>query len=119
MKKIDWNKVAVVAFLQTMVILGMVAMIAVFELVDPSSLARAPVPKPNDDTSGDLPSDRPSMFVAPLLPPAIVIVLVAPVPDATTPEPTKLRAVAAVDKLLPSSCTVKSPAAANDNVKVT
>ena len=34
MKKIDWNKVAVVAFLQTMVILGMVAMIAVFELVE-------------------------------------------------------------------------------------
>ena len=36
-------------------------------------------------------------------PPEIVIVLVAPVPDAVTPEPTKLRVVAEVDKLEPSS----------------
>ena len=34
MKKIDWKKVAVVAFLQNMVILGMIAMIAVYELVE-------------------------------------------------------------------------------------
>ena len=37
------------------------------------------------------------------LPPAIVTVLVAPVPVATTPEPTKFIVVAAVLKLLPSS----------------
>ena len=36
-------------------------------------------------------------------PPAIVIVLVAPVPDATTPDPTKLSVVPVVDKELPSS----------------
>jgi hypothetical protein len=34
MKKIDWNKVAVVAFLQTMVILGMCVMLVVFALVE-------------------------------------------------------------------------------------
>jgi len=34
MKKVDWNKVAVIAFLQTMVILGMIAMVAVYELVE-------------------------------------------------------------------------------------
>ena len=36
-------------------------------------------------------------------PPEIVIVLVAPVPDATTPDPTKLSVVPAVDKEEPSS----------------
>ena len=39
-------------------------------------------------------------------PPEIVIVFVAPVPDAVTPEPTKLSVVAAVDSAEPSSCTV-------------
>ena len=39
-------------------------------------------------------------------PPDIVMVLVAPVPEATTPAPTKSRVVAVVDKALPSSCTV-------------
>ena len=39
----------------------------------------------------------------PLPPPAIVIVLVAPLPEATTPDPTKLSVVPAVDKELPSS----------------
>ena len=39
-------------------------------------------------------------------PPLIVIVFVAPVPDAVTPEPTKLRVVPAVDSAEPSSCTV-------------
>ena len=38
--------------------------------------------------------------------PGIVIVLVAPVPDAVTPAPTKLIVPAAVDKEEPSSCTV-------------
>ena len=42
-------------------------------------------------------------------PPDIVIVFVAPVPLATTPAPTKLSVVAAVDKDDPSSCTVTSP----------
>ena len=41
--------------------------------------------------------------LVPLPPPAIVIVLVAPVPEATTPDPTKFRVVPAVDKELPSS----------------
>ena len=41
--------------------------------------------------------------------PAIVIVFVAPVPDAVTPEPTKFKVVAAVDNAEPSSCTVTSP----------
>ena len=35
--------------------------------------------------------------------PLIVIVFVAPVPEATTPSPTKLRVVAVVDKGFPSS----------------
>ena len=39
-------------------------------------------------------------------PPAIVIVLVAPVPDATTPDPTKSSVVAKVDNAEPSSSTV-------------
>ena len=38
-----------------------------------------------------------------VLPPLIVIVLVAPVPLAVTPSPTKLIVVAAVLKLLPAS----------------
>ena len=42
-------------------------------------------------------------------PPAIVIVLVAPVPVATTPEPTKFKIVPVVDRALPSSCTVTPP----------
>ena len=37
------------------------------------------------------------------VPAFIVIVLVAPVPDATTPVPTKLSTVASVDKDEPSS----------------
>ena len=37
------------------------------------------------------------------LPPAIVIVLVAPEPEATTPDPTKLSVVPAVDSADPSS----------------
>ena len=36
-------------------------------------------------------------------PPEIVIVLVAPVPEATTPDPTKLSVVPAVDRADPSS----------------
>ena len=40
-------------------------------------------------------------------PPDTVIVLVAPVPLAVTPDPTKFRVVAAVDKDDPSSCTVR------------
>ena len=36
-------------------------------------------------------------------PPAIVIVFTAPVPLATTPDPTKLRVVALVDSAEPSS----------------
>ncbi len=40
---------------------------------------------------------------------AIVIVLVAPVPDAVTPLPTKFKVVPAVDNELPSSCTVTPP----------
>ena len=36
-------------------------------------------------------------------PPEIVIVLVAPVPDATTPDPTKLSVVPVVDNAEPSS----------------
>ena len=39
-------------------------------------------------------------------PPGIVIVLVAPEPEAVTPEPTKFNVEAAVDKEEPSSCTV-------------
>ena len=39
-------------------------------------------------------------------PPEIVIVFVEPVPDAVTPEPTKLIVVAEVDSVEPSSCTV-------------
>ena len=42
----------------------------------------------------------------PPAPPLIVIVLVAPLPSASTPEPTKFSVVAAVDKELPSSCIV-------------
>jgi len=38
----------------------------------------------------------------PLLP-LIVIVFVAPVPDAVTPAPTKFKVVPVVDKALPSS----------------
>ena len=45
-------------------------------------------------------------------PPGIVIVLVAPVPVAVTPAPTKFKVVAAVDKALPSSCTVIAEAVA-------
>ena len=37
------------------------------------------------------------------LPPEIVIVLVAPLPEATTPDPTKLSVVPAVDSADPSS----------------
>ena len=37
------------------------------------------------------------------------MVLVAPVPLAVTPAPTKLRVVASVDNALPSSCTVIAP----------
>ena len=37
------------------------------------------------------------------LPPAIVIVLVAPLPEATTPDPTKLSVVPVVDSADPSS----------------
>ena len=37
------------------------------------------------------------------LPPAIVIVLVAPLPEATTPDPTKFRVVPVVDSAEPSS----------------
>ena len=40
-------------------------------------------------------------------PPDIVIVLVAPLPVASTPDPTKFKVVAAVDKDDPSSCTVR------------
>ena len=40
------------------------------------------------------------------VPPAMVIVFVAPVPDAVTPAPTKFKVVPAVDNALPSSCTV-------------
>ena len=40
-------------------------------------------------------------------PPEIVIVLVAPVPEAVTPAPTKFNVVAAVDNELPSSCIVR------------
>ena len=40
-------------------------------------------------------------------PPDTVIVLVAPVPLAVTPDPTKFKVVAAVDKDEPSSCTVR------------
>ena len=36
-------------------------------------------------------------------PPAMVIVLVAPLPEATTPYPTKFRVVPNVDKGVPSS----------------
>ena len=39
----------------------------------------------------------------PLPPPAIVIVLTAPLPEATTPDPTKLRVVPVVDSAEPSS----------------
>ena len=42
----------------------------------------------------------------------MVIVLVAPVPLAVTPAPTKLRVVAAVDSAEPSSCTVIAEAVA-------
>ena len=47
-------------------------------------------------------------------PPGIVIVFVAPVPDAVTPAPTKFNVEPAVDKAEPSSCTVNDvpPAAA-------
>lgn len=34
MKKIDWKKFAVVAFLQTMFFIGMAIMLAVYELVE-------------------------------------------------------------------------------------
>ena len=50
-----------------------------------------------------------TMSESPPLPPAIVIVFVEPVPDATTPEPTKLIVDAAVDNAEPSSCTVICP----------
>ena len=47
------------------------------------------------------------VVTCPLLPPPLtVIVLVAPVPEAVTPEPTKFKVVPAVDSELPSSCTV-------------
>ena len=52
------------------------------------------------------------MIASPVPPPplpVIVIVLVAPVPVAVTPGPTKLIVVAAVDKLVPSSCIVIAP----------
>ena len=49
------------------------------------------------------------MSESPPLPPAIVIVFVEPVPDATTPEPTKLIVDADVDSAEPSSCTVICP----------
>ena len=39
-------------------------------------------------------------------PPEIVIVFVAPLPDAVTPAPTKLNVVAEVERDDPSSCTV-------------
>ena len=39
-------------------------------------------------------------------PPGMVIVLVAPVPEAVTPEPTKFRVVPVVESAEPSSCTV-------------
>ena len=44
--------------------------------------------------------------------PGIVIVLVAPVPVAVTPAPTKSNVVAAVDNALPSSSTVIAEAVA-------
>ena len=40
-------------------------------------------------------------------PPDIVIVLVAPLPVASTPDPTKFKIVAAVDNEEPSSCIVR------------
>ena len=45
-------------------------------------------------------------------PPGIVIVFVAPVPEAVTPEPTKFRVVADVDNAEPSSCTANEAAPA-------
>ena len=42
-------------------------------------------------------------FVVSAVPAFIVIVLVAPVPDATTPDPTKLSVDACVDNAEPSS----------------
>ena len=42
-------------------------------------------------------------MIDPPPPPEIVIVFSAPVPEAVTPEPTKFKVVAAVDKALPSS----------------
>ena len=47
------------------------------------------------------------MFPVEEPPPDTVIVLVAPVPLAVTPDPTKFKVVAAVDKDEPSSCTVR------------
>ena len=44
-----------------------------------------------------------------MLAPAIVIVFSAPVPDATTPVPTKFNVVADVDNALPSSSIVIPP----------
>ena len=44
-----------------------------------------------------------------VLAPAIVIVFSAPVPDATTPVPTKFNVVADVDNALPSSSIVIPP----------
>ena len=48
-------------------------------------------------------ADTSDLATAPLPPPEIVIVLVAPVPEATTPLPVKLIAVATVANGLPSS----------------
>ena len=57
-----------------------------------------------NDTSVSL-----SIVVPPPPPPAIVIVFVAPLPVASTPEPTKFNVVALVDNDEPSSCIVNEP----------
>ena len=72
----------------------------------PLELLYASPPSPEADASEPT---LISVSAIPPLPPAIVIVFVEPVPDATTPEPTKLIVDAAVDNAEPSSCTVICP----------
>ena len=56
-----------------------------------------------DDLFSDLPEHVRMQEALPLPPPAIVIVLTAPLPEATTPDPSKFRVVPVVDSAEPSS----------------
>ena len=75
-------------------------------MVIPLPAANVRVSVDESATTLDWPDTAIVLNTSELPPPGIVIVLVAPVPVAVTPEPTKFKVVPAVDNDEPSSCTV-------------